>query len=187
MHCTQAVQKAYQVLRSIRRSFKHINKQSFLILYKTFIRPHLEFAPQSWNPSLRKDIDLIEKVQQRATKMVSSLKNLDYNTRLQELGLTTLELRRQRGDMIEVYKLLNGHENIDASQFFKLNTNSNRGHSMKLIKPRSNLCLRQNFFSRRIVNHWNQLPQSVIDAESINSFKNRIDKFYYEKFKADRN
>ena len=99
-HCAEAGKKAYHSLRSIRRSFHYLTEESFLILYKCYVRPHLEFSPQAWSPSLRKDIDLLEKVQQRATKFVPSLKNLDYHARLEKLKLTTLELRRKRGDMI---------------------------------------------------------------------------------------
>ena len=75
---------------------------------------------QAWRPYLRKDIDILEKVQRRTTKLITGLRDLSYDDRLKECGLTTLETRRLRGDQIEVFKILNGHENIDLIYFSKL-------------------------------------------------------------------
>jgi len=92
------------------------------------------------------------------------------------MGLTTLQTRRARGDMIEVYKIMTGKDKTDREQFFLL-ADSNyglRGHSLKIRKDRPNLDVRKHFFSQRVVNAWNKLPQHV-DALSFNSFKNRLD------------
>ena len=66
----------------------------------------------------KKDIDILERVQRRATKIIQKLRNISYEMRLKECGLTTLETRRLRGDQIEVFKILNGYENIDRNIFF---------------------------------------------------------------------
>ena len=87
-------------------------------MYKAIVRPHLEYCIQAWNPYLRKDIDMLEKIQRRATKLIPRLRDLTYDERLKECGLTTLETRRLRGDQIEVFKILNGYENIDSNIFF---------------------------------------------------------------------
>ena len=73
---------------------------------------------QAWNTHLRKDVDMLEKIQRRATKFIPELRDLTYEERLKECGLTTLETRRLRGDQIEVFKILNGYENIDSNIFF---------------------------------------------------------------------
>ena len=86
-------------------------------LYKTIVRPHLEYCIQAWRPYRKKDIDMLERVQRRATKMIQKLRNISYEMRLKECGLTTLETRRLRGDQIEVFKILNGYENIDRNIF----------------------------------------------------------------------
>ena len=132
--CTEAVLKANRTLRSIKRSFTNLNKQSFLIIYKTFVRPNLEHCPQVWSPYLQRDINIIEKVQEKATKLVPGLSHLSYEDRLTSLGLTTLENRRKRGDLIEVFRMLKGYENVDPKQFFELNNNNLRGHSFKIKK-----------------------------------------------------
>ena len=79
----------------------------------------MEYAVQAWSPKLVRDIDKLEKVQRRATKLVPEIRDLPYEVRLRELGLPSLLERRVRGDMIEVFKIVNGFENIDSEQFFK--------------------------------------------------------------------
>ena len=176
--CMEAASKASRVLGMVRRQFKVLDKESFLIIYKGFIRPHLEYAIQAWSPYLRRDIECLEKVQRRATKMVDGLRNLPYELRLQRLKLTTLEKRRQRGDLIEAYKILTGKEGVDPDCFFTLDKRAynTRGHELKLYTNRSRLDLRKNFFSQRVVPYWNNLPGTVVKAESVNSFKNRLDR-----------
>ena len=121
-------------------------------------------------------IHCLESVQRAATRLISGFKELSYEQR-RSTGLTTLEARRQRGDLIECYKILTGKENIDSHQFFHLSDNSHglRGHSLKLSVNRSRLDLRKNFFSQRVISSWNSLPQHVVDATSVNTFKNRLD------------
>ena len=106
--CTEAAKKATTVLILIKRHFHDINIPTFRILYKTFVRPHLEYCVQVWSPYSRKDINTLERIQMRATKLVPELRHLTYNKRLHRLDLTTLEKRRLRGELIETYKILSG-------------------------------------------------------------------------------
>jgi len=87
--CLNAVSKANQVLGMVSRQFYNLDKTSFLILYKVFIRPHLEYAIQAWSPYLKKDIEYLEKVQRRATKLVKGIGSMSYAKRLDLLKLTT--------------------------------------------------------------------------------------------------
>jgi len=144
----------------VRRNFKRLDCKDFLIIYKTYIRPHLEYAICAWSPYLQKDIQCLESVQPAATRLVSGFKKLSYEERLRKVGLTTLEVRRQhkvvrrqRGDLIECYKILTGKENIDPHQFFHLSDNVHglRGQSLKLSFNRSRLDLRENFFIHRVI------------------------------------
>ena len=110
--------------------------------------------------------------------MISDIKKLSYHDRLHATNLITLEDRRIRGDMIETFKMLKGISNVDYREFFRLVENrKTRGHMLKLEKVRSRTNLRKYSFSQRIVNTWNNLPESVVAAESVNSFKNRYDSY----------
>ena len=121
---------------------------------------------------------MIERVQHRATKLIEGYQNFSYEERLRKTGLISLEKRRVRGDLIQAFKMIKGYDKIDSSKFFEISKEGKtRGHSMKLVKKRSNTDLRKHFFSQRVVNPWNHLPQDVIDADSINCLKNRLDRF----------
>ena len=90
----------------IKRNFRDIKQDALIMLYKSLVRSHLEYANSVWNPHHVQDIEALEKVQKRATKLISSLKHNPYQERLRILHLPTLKFRRIRGDMIEVYKIL---------------------------------------------------------------------------------
>ena len=100
--CAAVANKAMSALYRSRRTFKYINEESFKILYKTYIRPNLEFCIPAWCPYLLKDIEVMEKVQRRARKMVLGLKNLQYEDRLQRLGILNLSDRRLRGILLKL-------------------------------------------------------------------------------------
>ena len=182
LQCIEAAKKATQALGFVKRTFSHFDCTSFSVVYRTYIRPHMEFAVEAWNPYLKKDIECFKKIQHRATKLVPQLRNLEYEERLKVLNLTTLEERRVRGDLIQAYRIITGKDNVNCEQFFKFRENANtRGNIMKLYKPRLRKSIQQrvNFFSVhvRVVNAWNELPDDVISAPTVNSFKNRLDRF----------
>jgi len=99
--CQEAVLKANRILGIVHRQFRDPDRKSFLIIYKGFIRPHLEYAIQTWCPYQKGDIEHLEKVQRRATRLVKGYRKLSYEERLRKLGLTTLQTRRLRVDLIE--------------------------------------------------------------------------------------
>ena len=115
-----ATQQAMVVLRSVKRAFIHFHRETFNIVYNTYIRPHLEYCVQAWSPYYAKDILMLEKVQRRATNLVIGLKEFTYEERLTQLKLHRLEEWRLRGDLIETFKLLTGKENIDPDQCLTL-------------------------------------------------------------------
>jgi hypothetical protein len=180
LQCTKATAKAISSLRGIKRTFNHIDAESFAVLYKAYIRPHLEYCVQAWCPYQKQDIRAMEKVQRRATKLVPKLRKLPYNVRMKELNLYPLEVRRIRGDLIQTFKILKGLEDIDFNQLFVLATNATitRGHKYKLFKTRleKGLNLRKYFFSQRVIDNWNSLPPNVVEAKTVNQFKNRFDR-----------
>ena len=109
---------ANSVLSMIRRSFINKGVDIILPIYKSLVRPRLEYCVQAWSPFLRKDIELLEKVQKRATRMIDGFADKDYNDRLKELSLTTLETRRKRGDLIEAFKIIKGFEDVNCELLF---------------------------------------------------------------------
>jgi len=114
--------------------------------------------------------------------MVRRLEHMSYDKRLKVLGLYSHAQRRLHGDLIEVYKILNDKDIVDKATFFQLSPTAStlRGHGMKLFLPRARLHVRKYFFSHRVVPHWNSLPQHVVEAPSVNSFKSRLDKHWHD-------
>ena len=113
-HCKEKINTAYSYLGIIERNVIYLDEDAFVMLYKSLIRSHLEYANSVWNPHRLGLIKDLEKVQMRATKLVIAIKNLTYKDRLKKLKLPTLKYRRIRGDMIEVYKILtNTYEELD--------------------------------------------------------------------------
>ena len=131
-----------------------------------------------WGPFFKGDILAIEKVQRRATKMVSRLNDLKYEERLQALNLPSLSHRRRRGDMIYAYKLITGKINMDKDKFFKISHLSTRGHEQKIYKEHAIKLPRINTFSNRGVRDWNNLTSEIVTAVSTNAFKNKLDNYW---------
>ena len=176
-HVGIIVNKANRILGVIKRSFTYMDADMFNVLYKTLVRPHLEYANCIWNPILHKDVKLIESVQRRATKIVPEMKDLPYSDRLQRLKIPTLAYRRLRGDMIQVFKLMHGFVDVKKEKIFVMADpeRGTRGNSLKLQKCHARLRIRENAFSNRVVNSWNKLPDEVVLAKTVNMFKNGVD------------
>ena len=177
--CGIAARKGNQLLGMIKRNITYREKNLIIPLYKSIVRPHLEYCIQAWRPHLKKDIDKLERVQRRATKLIPELRILSYEDRVQQCKFTTLETRRVRGDQIEVFKITHGIEGLDSGMFFKYRTdNGTRGHRWALAKERCKLDIRKYAFSQRTINEWNRLPGECVNATSVNMFKNKIDNYF---------
>ena len=178
--CVSAVKKANMTLGMSKRHKVPRDKNTIVRLYKSLVIPKLEFWIQSWNLSFNKDIELLEKIKHRATKLIPEISHLPYHDRLKYLNLITLEHWRHRGDLIETLKILKGIEGIPMKSLFSLNASVTRGNSLKLNKSRSKLNTMHIFFSQRVVNAWNRLPEKVIACNTVNGFKNAIDRHFRE-------
>ena len=132
---------------------------------------------QFWSPNLRKDILAIEGVQRRFTRLTPGLAGLSYVERLERLGLYTLEFRRMRGDLIETYKIIKGLDTLEAGSMFPLMGESRtRGHSLRIRGRPFRTEMRKNFFTQRVVDMWNALPQKAVEAKSLDAFKRELDR-----------
>jgi len=160
------------MLGVINRSIVYKTAEIMLNLYKSLVRPHLEYCTVAWSPHYVKDKELLERVQRRFTRMIPELKALSYPERLNRLNLWTLEERR---DFIEVYKMVHGLSTIPFEDLFEVdNSRRTRRYSLKLLKKRCRLDIRLHFFSERVVNVWNSLDDQSVTASSLNSFKGNI-------------
>uniref|UniRef100_A0A3B3RWV8 Reverse transcriptase domain-containing protein n=1 Tax=Paramormyrops kingsleyae TaxID=1676925 RepID=A0A3B3RWV8_9TELE len=175
--CGEAIKKANRMLGYISRCVEFKSREVMLHLYNSLVRPHLEYCVQVWSPYLKKDIAALEKVQRRATRMIPGLRGMSYEERLAELNLFSLEQRRLRGDMIQVYKILTGLDAVQPNDYFNISLNTRtRGHKWKLAGEHFKTNLRKHFFTQRVVRVWNSLPASVVEAKTMGSFKSELDK-----------
>ena len=174
----EARNKANRMLGFISRNVAHRSKEVIKTLYNAYVRPHLEYCVQAWSPHYKNDIEMLEKVQHRATKLVSGLRGVDKYTRLRELNMFTLETRYKRGDMIEVYKIFNKLDDLNFEDFFVLNNDGLRGHSKKLKVKRleKELNCRKYSFGIRIVELWNKLSEDTVSSNSLDTFKKLLDR-----------
>ena len=140
------VNKGNRLVGLIRKSFSYMSNDMFRNLYCTLVRPILEYGGVIWSPHLKKHINKLEAVQRRATKLIPAMKHLLYKQRLTNLNLFSLAYRRRRGDLIQVYRIINSLDNLNVDDFFKLQTSSRtRGHGNKIIKLRFNTSVRHYF------------------------------------------
>ena len=174
-HIAKSVKKANQILGMIARTYDDKSKKNILQLYKSLVRPHLEYASQLWRPYKQTQINMIEKVQRRATKMIKGLSQTSYEERLQKCQLLSLEMRRLRADLIQTFKIMNNIDDLPIEELFSSSKNTKtRGHRFKLFKRHCRLDIRKYFFSQRVANEWNSLPGEVVNSVTVNQFKTRI-------------
>ena len=177
-HIIDIVRKANQMMGLITRIFRDLCPKVFIPLYKALVRSRLEYGQTIWAPHHLKDIRKLEAVQRRATKRVVGLKLLTYSERLRKLQLPTLSYRRSRGDMIEMYKISHGIYEESTTINMSYSHTGLRGHEYKLFYDRPETNLRKFSFRCRVVNPWNNLPQHVVGAPSLSSFKRRLDRHW---------
>ena len=188
-HIYKIINKANSILSIIKRTFDYLDKHMFLTLYKSLVRPHLEYGNIIWFPLLKRQSKLVENVQKRATKLLKETRGLPYEHRLRTLDLPTLKFRRLRGDLIQTFKIFTNIDKINLSDFFNLSPIcTTRNSTNKIFIQHSRTNQRKNVFSNRAAPLWNSLAPSVKAAPNLNTFKNLLEldpKFSKLKYTCD--
>jgi hypothetical protein len=174
-NCNKASKSANKIVGMIRRNIDCKSAEGMMILYKTLVRPILDYCIPVWRPHTVKDMTKLEKVQKRFTKMIDGFKGKSYEQRLSKLGITSLADRYYRADLIQVYKVLNDCEKVFPDNFLELCDRAGRKNSRKLFKRRSKLDLGKYSFTSRVVDLWNDLPDAVVRSADVNAFKGNLD------------
>ena len=162
-HVQDLVKKAHRKIAMFRRCFSGLDEVKTTVLYQSLVRPALEFASTAWSPITKKDIEALEKVQTRCLRLCKK-----------EINIESLEVRRQRTDLIDTYKFLNGHYKSQPEKFFSKPLKNLRGHSNKLFLSRTRTKLAGHFYSNRVVKPWNLLPEKTVSAPTVESFKRSL-------------
>ena len=190
--CKTAAQSANWALGQLSKAFHFRKAENLVPLYKTFIRPKLEYAVAAWSPWMEGDKEIMEKVQKRFVRMISDKKGGSYEERLENLGMTTLTERRERGDMIVTFRTMRGLNRVDKNNWFQFRNVENMRATRSTVSVtdeeevvRDNVLFmenvrlesRKNFFSVRVINRWNRIPDEVKNQATLISFKNRYDEW----------
>ena len=173
-HIHKARCKALGEISRIKRNFSFIDKRAFCVLYNQRVRPHLDYGMTACPPDSAAEAKLLERVQGKATALVYGMKGLNAEERRKKLGLMSLEDRRERGDLIEVYKILKGLTRINPTAFWEVREARNGARLIKELATNGRK-QRNDFFSYRVVQKWNLLPTEIRTAPSLEAFKNRLD------------
>ena len=180
-HIGKIRSKANILSHTILRTFKTNDTSLLTNLFKTYVRPVMEYNTCTWSPYLKGDIQNAESVQRMYTKRLCQRANIsfiDYNDRLNKLGLESLQARRIKNDLILIYKIMNNLIGIDHTHHFTFTTfggHNLRRHSLHITQTnKTNTLTRQNFFSHRVIKHWNSLPESTVTSPTLAIFKTKL-------------
>ena len=174
--CAKAARTAQAVLGQLTRAFHYRDRHVFMRLFYQYVRPHLEFAVAAWSPWTAADKECLEKVQRRAVMMVTGLVGQTYEERLIEMNMVTLEERRHQMDMLEMYKILTGKDDVERDVLFSMAADQERAtrataDQLNVLIPAARLEVRKQFFTQRVPKLWNAVPATLKQSATAASFR----------------
>lgn len=182
-HIANIVHSAHTRANLILRSFVSRDREVLVKAFVTYVRPILEYCAPVWSPYRVGLIKKVEDVQRRFTKRLAGLQCTPYIERINLLHLDSLQIRRIKLDLIMCYNIIHGNICIDCSRFFTvIKSSCTRGHNYKIYKRQCHLDVCKYSFSFRVVDIWNSLPSNIVNAESVNSFKNRLNSINFSQY-----
>jgi hypothetical protein len=170
--CLKAANTSMGVLYQLKNNFHYRDRHIFVKLFKQYVRPHLEFATPAWSPWSTADKQVLENVQKKFVNMIVGLKTGTYEDKCKEIGLETLEERREVQDMAQTYKMIQGKERLKTQIFTHVDGGRTRQDADELnVKQKpARLDIRRNFFSQRIVKKLNAIPAEIKRAKNVEQF-----------------
>ena len=171
-HCKNVSQKCNQLIRQVKRSFVCKEAELMMNIYKSYLLPHVDYACVVWNPYQTRDINMIEAVQRRFTKIIHRLTDMSYEERLTVLELPTLAQRRCYFDVLQVWKLMNGYDVVESKMFEEVNKIQVTRSTSKpnLVEERARMDMKKYFFTVRGAKEWNSLPEPIHVEKNLNTF-----------------
>ena len=163
VHINEITKKARQKTAMIRRCFTGLDEKKVSTIYTSLIRPALEYASTAWSPLSKENICKLEKAQNRCLRLCKD-----------RIPMESLQQRRRRTELVDTYKFINSQYKTPVEKYFSFPSANLRGHSKKLFLRRTRTQLAGHFFSNRVVEPWNLLPESVVSAPSVASFKTNM-------------
>ncbi len=192
IHCDNISSLGYRRAFLLLNSFHSSNLCTMISLYKTYVRPLLEYCTPAWSPHLLKDIDQIESVQRFFTRLLPGMSHLTYYARLNKLGLQPLELRRIHNDCIYLFNMLHNNVDLSFTDFFTfrsrvfLSQMSLRGNCLEIFIPKFHLDAREYAFVIRAARYWNVLPNVIVQCNTLHAFRNHLNNFDFAMFLRGR-
>jgi hypothetical protein len=177
IQCQTVYNKASALLGMLRRLFSRFTKDTFPVIMNTYIRPTMEYAVQAWSPWMVKDVEVLQRIYHRATKLVDGFKTLPYAERLRRLNLFDFTYRRLRGDLILLYQIMKDEQHPLQSLFERREARIGRNHDYQLAIPHTRVNCRRYFFAVRVCFVWNCLPRHVAHSRNLDVFKTNLDNF----------
>ena len=174
-HCTDLYTKCNRIMGIIRRNFVNCPKSILKSLFESLIRSRLEYCCTAWDPYRNTHKERIERIQKRYVRMMCKDWSTSYNVLLQNVKMNLLENRRKYHRLVFYYKIVNNLINVgEVNRCTRANRIGRNDNTFKMHVPYARTDYYMKSFYPQTINEWNQLPQTVVNSQSLNTFKSAL-------------